>query len=53
MSSFFQMTLVFWLLAFGAATHDISSDGFYMLALEQHQQARLSVYAVCFSGCRC
>lgn len=40
MSSFFQMTLlVFWLLAFGAATHDISSDGFYMLALEQHQQA--------------
>ncbi|MFZ6767276.1 MFS transporter [Undibacterium sp. Di26W] len=40
MPGFFQATLlVFWLLAFSAATHDISSDGFYMLALEQHQQA--------------
>ena len=40
MSGFFQATLlVFWLLAFSAATHDISSDGFDMLALEQHQQA--------------
>ncbi|MFZ6656791.1 AmpG family muropeptide MFS transporter [Undibacterium sp. TJN19] len=37
---FFQATLlVFWLLAFSAATHDISTDGFYMLALQQHQQA--------------
>ncbi|MFZ6771495.1 AmpG family muropeptide MFS transporter [Undibacterium sp. SXout7W] len=38
--AFFQTSLlVFWLLAFSAATHDISTDGFYMLALEQHQQA--------------
>ena len=40
LSGFFQWTLLmFWLLAFSAATHDISVDGFYMLALEQHQQA--------------
>ena len=38
--SFFQITLaVFWLMAFSSATHDIAADGFYMLALEQHQQA--------------
>jgi PAT family beta-lactamase induction signal transducer AmpG len=38
--SFFQGTLaVFWLMAFGSATHDIAADGFYMLALDQHQQA--------------
>lgn len=38
--AFFQASLlIFWLLAFSAATHDISTDGFYMLALEQHQQA--------------
>lgn len=29
----------FWLLAFSSATHDIAADGFYMLGLEQHQQA--------------
>jgi MFS transporter, PAT family, beta-lactamase induction signal transducer AmpG len=29
----------FWLLAFASATHDIAADGFYMLALEQHNQA--------------
>ncbi|MBI3284270.1 MAG: MFS transporter [Burkholderiales bacterium] len=40
MSGFFRLSLaVFWLLAFSAATHDISADGFYMLALSQHQQA--------------
>lgn len=40
MSHFFQMSLaVLWLVAFGSATHDIAADGFYMLALEQHQQA--------------
>ncbi len=38
--SFFTWTIVvFWLLAFSSATHDIAADGFYMLALEQHQQA--------------
>lgn len=37
---FFQLTLaVFWLLAFSSATHDIAADGFYMLALDSHQQA--------------
>ena len=37
---FFQMTLaVFWLMAFASASHDIAADGFYMLALERHQQA--------------
>ncbi len=40
MSAYFQLTLVtFWLLAFGAATHDVASDGFYMLSLNQHEQA--------------
>ena len=40
MAHFFQITLaVFWLMAFGSATHDIAADGFYMLALEPHQQA--------------
>ena len=38
--AFFQYTLaVFWLMAFSSATHDIAADGFYMLALEEHQQA--------------
>ncbi|MDZ7267310.1 MAG: MFS transporter [candidate division KSB1 bacterium] len=37
---FFQYTLAFlWLLAFSSATHDIAADGFYMLALQQHEQA--------------
>lgn len=31
--------LAFWLLAFSSATQDISADGFYMLALQQHEQA--------------
>lgn len=28
-----------WLLAFSSATHDIAADGFYMLALDEKQQA--------------
>ncbi len=37
---YFQLTLAFfWLLAFSSATHDIAADGFYMLGLNQHQQA--------------
>lgn len=37
---FFKYTLAFlWLLAFSSATHDIAADGFYMLALSEHQQA--------------
>ena len=40
---FFQLTLAFfWLLAFSSATHDIAADGFYMLALPEHQQASFS-----------
>ncbi len=29
----------FWVMAFASATHDIAADGFYMLGLNQHQQA--------------
>lgn len=39
-SFFFAATLaVFWIMAFASATHDISADGFYMLALDERQQA--------------
>jgi PAT family beta-lactamase induction signal transducer AmpG len=39
-SFFFKGTLAFlWLLAFGSATHDIAVDGFYMLGLNENQQA--------------
>ena len=35
-----QITLAFfWLVAFASATHDIAADGFYMLALNEKQQA--------------
>lgn len=37
---FFQATLAFfWLIAFSSATHDIAADGFYLLELNQDQQA--------------
>jgi PAT family beta-lactamase induction signal transducer AmpG len=40
MPAFFQVTLaIFWLMAFSSATHDIAADGYYMLALKEHQQA--------------
>ncbi len=29
----------FWLMAFSSATHDIAADGFYILALDSHEQA--------------
>ena len=36
----FGLTLViFYVIAFASATHDIAADGFYMLALEEKQQA--------------
>lgn len=39
-SNFFQYTLAFfWIMAFSSATHDISADGFYMLALSEHDQS--------------
>lgn len=38
--SFFTLTLiVFWLMAFFSATHDIAADGYYMMALDKKQQA--------------
>lgn len=38
--SMFAVTLVvFWITAFASATHDIAADGFYMLALEPHDQS--------------
>ncbi|GBU08002.1 MFS transporter [Bacteroidales bacterium] len=40
MDFFFQASLaVFWLVAFSSATHDIAADGFYMIALDSHQQS--------------
>src|SRR4051812_10396524 len=38
-SFFFLSLAVFWIMAFCSATHDIAADGFYMLALPQHDQA--------------
>ena len=38
--NFFRITLAaFWLVAFSSATHDIAADGFYILALDDHDQA--------------
>lgn len=31
--------IFFWIMAFSSATHDISADGFYILALNSHDQA--------------
>lgn len=40
MPFYFQATLlVFWLMAFSSATHDVAADGFYMLALDEGQQS--------------
>jgi len=40
MDFFLQATLAFfWLMAFSSATHDIAADGFYMLGLEENEQA--------------
>lgn len=37
---FFKWSLVFfWLMAFSSATHDIAADGFYMLAINDSNQA--------------
>ena len=37
---FFSLTLaVFWLVAFVSSTHDIAADGYYMLALTEHEQS--------------
>ncbi len=37
---FFAISMiVFWLIAFSSATHDIAADGLYILALNSHQQS--------------
>lgn len=37
---FFTLSLAcFWVVAFVSATHDIAADGFYILALDEHQQS--------------
>lgn len=39
-SFFFAASLaLFWIMAFFSATHDIAADGYYMLELNNHQQA--------------
>ncbi len=40
---FVQLTLAFfWLLAFASATHDVAVDGFYLVALPEHDQSLFS-----------
>lgn len=40
LSFYFKATLlIFWLIAFSSATHDIAADGYYMLALDDGQQS--------------
>lgn len=40
LDGYLQWSIIFfWLIAFNSATHDIAADGFYMLALNQHQQS--------------
>ena len=39
-SNFLHLTLIaFWLMAFFSATHDIAADGYYMLELNESEQA--------------
>jgi PAT family beta-lactamase induction signal transducer AmpG len=47
---FLQSTLVlFWLMAFASATHDIAADGFYLLALRPGTQAAfVGVRSTCY-----
>ena len=38
--SFFTLTLIaFWFMAFCSATHDIAADGYYMMELDEKEQA--------------
>ena len=36
---FKEQSVFFWMLAFSSATHDVGADGFYMMGLNQHDQA--------------
>ena len=39
-TDFFRWSLLlFWIMAFASATHDIAADGFYMLSMSKHDQA--------------
>ncbi|MEA2077744.1 MAG: MFS transporter [Candidatus Marinimicrobia bacterium] len=39
-TNFFKLSIAFlWLMAFTSATHDISADGFYMIGLDEGDQA--------------
>lgn len=39
-SNYVQWSIIlFWLIAFNSATHDIAADGFYMLGLQEHEQS--------------
>ena len=38
-NAFGLLLVIFYVIAFASATHDIAADGFYMLALGQKQQA--------------
>ena len=39
-TNYFMISVgVMWIVAIASATHDIAADGFYILGLEQHQQA--------------
>lgn len=39
-AAFFKWSLLlFWIMAFASATHDIAADGFYMLSMSKHEQA--------------
>ena len=56
-SRWLQFSLAFfWLMAFSSATHDIAADGFYILGLDQNQQAlfvgvRSTFYRIGSSPC--
>lgn len=51
-SNFFILSIIiFWIIAFLSATHDVAADGFYMMALDERQQAeyvgvRSTVYKI-------
>lgn len=38
-NAFTSTLIVFWFMAFFSATHDIAADGYYMMALDDRQQA--------------
>lgn len=49
-AGFFALTLaVFWCVAFFSATHDVAADGFYMMALNDREQAAfVGVRSTCY-----